>query len=536
MVRGNEKTKQKSQSKKRKRKHKRSKSRHRSDGDSEGFTSSSSEDSTQRHLANARCAALGIRQILAYNYDLRNDLKSLARVLDDGDAVDLSGLHDSIVKKKLTDVFRVLPYTRVTKKEQVLKRRTSTSIVSFFVPFLDESKDALQKYLCDPLKSKAEPTHDETTTDCEAVVSVPPARSQGEPEEAPLTEKYGKIESHQIAKRTLGPAMPPPEYLAAAATLPHPKPDDDEDYNNGDGDHDVLGPLPPEYEEEPTDASEDARSLQVARIMKLLADKADPYEILGVEPTASGTDIKKVYKKMSFLVHPDKCDHAQAHSAFQAVMQAAQHLQNNKERKKIDILREKVSLEKAEASWHAQQERIRQWKIAKGEEPAGLKRLPQAADRNLRDAWMTELPPEKSSHAIPVTDAVGTQVTFSKTGHGTRGDTSGWTARPGHPEQVQSPAPLELPSSRKGAETVKVRAAVDLYNAQHRKKTLVEQHQENLKAAAKKAGKGESDATEWKPFDREQDLGPGLGSKVDAKNALKAAPKLSSRFTERSFL
>ena len=42
--------------------------------------------------------------------------------------------------------------------------------------------------------------------------------------------------------------------------------------------------------------------------------------------TAAG-DIKKRYWRLSLLIHPDKCDHAQALEAFQAVTRAAKELQ-----------------------------------------------------------------------------------------------------------------------------------------------------------------------------------------------------------------
>ncbi len=37
--------------------------------------------------------------------------------------------------------------------------------------------------------------------------------------------------------------------------------------------------------------------------------------------------MKKRYWRLSLLIHPDKCDHPQAHDAFQAVTAAAKELQ-----------------------------------------------------------------------------------------------------------------------------------------------------------------------------------------------------------------
>lgn len=49
--------------------------------------------------------------------------------------------------------------------------------------------------------------------------------------------------------------------------------------------------------------------------------------MLGVAPDAGGADVKKRYWRLSLLVHPDKCGHARAHDAFQAVSKAAKELQ-----------------------------------------------------------------------------------------------------------------------------------------------------------------------------------------------------------------
>ena len=55
--------------------------------------------------------------------------------------------------------------------------------------------------------------------------------------------------------------------------------------------------------------------------------EADPYEVLGVEPTASSAQIKKQYWRLSLLIHPDKCSHPRANDAFQAVSKVSKELQ-----------------------------------------------------------------------------------------------------------------------------------------------------------------------------------------------------------------
>lgn len=97
-------------------------------------------------------------------------------------------------------------------------------------------------------------------------------------------------------------------------------------------------------------------------------------------------------------------------------------------------------------------------------------------------------------------------------------------------------------------------AAVDAFNSQSRKKTLMELHAERLaggrdgkdgeKKKRKKAKAGEGGggggaadlgydptAHPWRPFDREKDLGPGLQAKASAADMLKGTRALGSKFS-----
>ena len=55
--------------------------------------------------------------------------------------------------------------------------------------------------------------------------------------------------------------------------------------------------------------------------------EADAYDVLGVKPTATSGEIKKRYWRLSLLIHPDKCSHARANDAFQAVSKVSKDLQ-----------------------------------------------------------------------------------------------------------------------------------------------------------------------------------------------------------------
>lgn len=137
------------------------------------------------------------------------------------------------------------------------------------------------------------------------------------------------------SRRVLGPSMPPPGYVppafhAGAAFVDGPGDDDEED--------DMIGPLPPEDVAEAEAATQDARAAEVERILKTLSTTdaapggkepaaANPYLVLGLEPTATSGQIRKAFMRQSLLIHPDKCDHPQAATAFHELSKAAKELQ-----------------------------------------------------------------------------------------------------------------------------------------------------------------------------------------------------------------
>ncbi|KAK4182917.1 DnaJ domain-containing protein, partial [Podospora australis] len=60
------------------------------------------------------------------------------------------------------------------------------------------------------------------------------------------------------------------------------------------------------------------------------------YSILGVSKTSSESEIKKAYRKLSLLVHPDKNKHEQAEEAFKMVAEAYGVLGDQEQRAKFD--------------------------------------------------------------------------------------------------------------------------------------------------------------------------------------------------------
>ncbi|EIE21657.1 DnaJ-domain-containing protein [Coccomyxa subellipsoidea C-169] len=319
-------------------------------------------------------------------------------------------------------------------------------------------------------------------------------------------------------------------------------------------DDDLIGPAPPELVTELENAGSDDRSKEVIRILRVLDDahvQADAYGIMGVEHDAKAAAVKKRYWRLSLLIHPDKCDHPRANDAFDAVNKAAKDLQDAGKRSAIDADREDARLRRLAEEMAAQQERERQWRVARGTATAEDLRGPIRSGPAERDTWMTELPEARRPNAQP------SQTTFSQRGIQERGDTQGWTETPQQKllrlsaGEAASTKALESAPAPSVAEGV-----VDAYNQAHRAKTLVEQHKDRLKEEKRKKkkqkleekSKAKAEPSEdwdpsshpWRPFDREKDLNMGPKS-LSKEEMLKKAGTLDSRFAgtpsgQRSFL
>lgn len=63
------------------------------------------------------------------------------------------------------------------------------------------------------------------------------------------------------------------------------------------------------------------------------------FEVLQISPDATDGEITKMYRKVSMMVHPDKCKHERAHDAFQVVSKAYQDLKDPVYKEKyIDVI------------------------------------------------------------------------------------------------------------------------------------------------------------------------------------------------------
>ncbi|XP_004692700.1 PREDICTED: dnaJ homolog subfamily C member 14 [Condylura cristata] len=75
---------------------------------------------------------------------------------------------------------------------------------------------------------------------------------------------------------------------------------------------------------------------EVARLLTMAGvpeDELNPFQVLGVDSTASDVELKKAYRQLAVMVHPDKNHHPRAEEAFK-VLRAAWDIVSNPERRK----------------------------------------------------------------------------------------------------------------------------------------------------------------------------------------------------------
>lgn len=81
-------------------------------------------------------------------------------------------------------------------------------------------------------------------------------------------------------------------------------------------------------------SKEDNKFTQENQLDRLLnRNYINPYDILDVGPEAGEAEIKKKFRMISILVHPDKCKHERAADAFHALEQAYKTLMDSDKRR-----------------------------------------------------------------------------------------------------------------------------------------------------------------------------------------------------------
>ena len=88
----------------------------------------------------------------------------------------------------------------------------------------------------------------------------------------------------------------------------------------------------------------------------------DPYEILGVSPTAPAEDIKLAYRKAARLYHPDKNPDPAAADRFRSIQTAYELLADDARRRDYDLLRQRNliddPLQEASSLWASYIEKV----------------------------------------------------------------------------------------------------------------------------------------------------------------------------------
>ena len=88
----------------------------------------------------------------------------------------------------------------------------------------------------------------------------------------------------------------------------------------------------------------------------------DPYEILGVSPSAPAEDIKVAYRKAARLYHPDKNPDPAAADRFRSIQTAYELLADPTRRRDYDLLRQRNliddPLQEASSLWASYIEKV----------------------------------------------------------------------------------------------------------------------------------------------------------------------------------
>ncbi|WP_300443558.1 DnaJ domain-containing protein [Zoogloea sp.] len=88
----------------------------------------------------------------------------------------------------------------------------------------------------------------------------------------------------------------------------------------------------------------------------------DPYEILGVSPSAPAEDIKVAYRKAARLYHPDKNPDPAAADRFRSIQTAYELLADDARRRDYDLLRQRNliddPLQEASSLWASYIEKV----------------------------------------------------------------------------------------------------------------------------------------------------------------------------------
>ncbi|KAI3774500.1 hypothetical protein L1987_49058 [Smallanthus sonchifolius] len=472
-----------------------------------------------------------VKYILEEFPAVADDLEQLLRMIDDGQAVDISGLSEKSLVKYLKKLFLSLNLNEKGKLVFLLP--------SGVPPTLEVVGSVITK-----LKSQGPSIIDNHEPHNDLHTEQPNEEHKLDDGGSNLTHAQDDVPAPK--KRVIGPAMPSAELLAAAAKLTEAEAELRE-AEIGEDDELFIGPPPPAVVNEAASANDAERFEEVTRIIGAEADNL--YDVVGVNRNMAADSIKKRYWKLSLMVHPDKCPHPEAHQAFIKLNKAFKDLQDPVKRKAMDDkIDEKEEKERFKLELKAMREAA-QWRRLQGISMEGDEALLADMDvkeEKRRDEWMTTLPPERK----PGVATQQSTKSFSRTSREGRGDTSAWTDTPSdraqkakmnYLEAYNEAAALAAANDQEKRTSNADAELVDRYNKAKRSKSLVEKHQESTWDRSKKKSKLDQEKQKqewegqhpWKPWDREKDLTAGRQNvKLDAENM---AQGLTSRFSSGSF-
>ncbi|GKB85214.1 hypothetical protein Tco_0957486, partial [Tanacetum coccineum] len=308
----------------------------------------------------------------------------LLRMIDDGQAVDISGLSEKSLVEYLRKLFLSLNLND--------NGRLVFLLPSGVRPTLEVVGDVIRP----PLESK-DPVID--TNEPHKDIHAEQPIEEHKPDDGGSNLPSAQEDAAPVKKRVIGPAMPSAELLAAAAKLTEAEAELRE-AEVGEDDALFIGPPPPAVVNEAASANDAERFEEVTRIMG--ADVDNPYDVVGVNRNMVADNLKKrqafAYTSLSLMVHPDKCTHPEAHQAFIKLNKAFKDLQDPVKKKAMDDkIDEKEEKERFKLELKAMREAA-QWRRLQGIAMEGDDELLAEMDvkeERKRDEWMTTLPPER---------------------------------------------------------------------------------------------------------------------------------------------
>jgi len=147
-----------------------------------------------------------------------------------------------------------------------------------------------------------------------------------------------------------------------------------------------------------TETSMLERDTEIERVLK--AFQFNPFDLMNVPTTATQDDIKRQYRNLSLLCHPDKCRpeaRDKAQKAFTLLAKAKADLTEDDKRPEVDLIviaaREAVTTRKQQANAKARKERAKERAKMIAENSSLLSQGDSTKD----------IPPEESNEKVDVT-------------------------------------------------------------------------------------------------------------------------------------